>query len=460
MSLKDKWRSLFSPKVEIVQEFVPKVNNNKVVWVEDNLGSYLKEGFAANDIIYSIGQITSEKIKVAPWHAYKIKDETAYKKLRALEKSKPEHIKTKDLQELKTKALEHYTADGKLTELLKYPNEEESFQDLVAHNCLAKMMTGNGWLRAMLLNAGGNTGKPYELYNLPPQFMQIVHNGEFPMRVVGYKFNIDSQPIPLSRAEVMHVKYSNPLYSKEGGHLYGLAPLRAARYTLSNENASLEASTKSFQNMGPGGALFVDDARITAAQAEAQGKAVKSQMMEEYTGTGASKKIVVSGYKLGYAEMGLSPVDLAIIQQQKWNLVRLANVWNFPHLLLLSDHATDNNAGWAEKSLTSRCAMPLMTAFRDNFNRQLNDFWGYKDKGVVIDYDQSVYPELGDDLKELTDWIDKSWEIPLKMRYELKGLDIPDYIDPQDLEKIFVPNGYRTLQDALAESLDIEINRD
>lgn len=437
------------------------INQANVVWINDNLGKYIEEGYSMNDVVYSISQITSEKIKVAPWNVYQVKDESSLKRYHA-EMSKKDFDFKKAL-DYRTKALALYDGDSRLNELLKWPNENESFSDLVAHSSVSKMMTGNRYIQAILLDAGANTGKPIELYLLPPQFVNLeVIKEVYPLKVAAYQLNCGTI-IPFSKEQILHDKYYNPNYDQIGSHLYGLAPLKAARHTLTNDNSATEASTKSFQNMGPGGVLYLDDQRMTGDQSVEQASAVKKKYNEEWTGPSATKKVIVSGYKIGFTEMGLSPVDLAIIEQQKWNLTRFCNVWNFPHLMLTADNATDNNVGWAERALTSRCALPLMTSFRDNFNRKLQTDWGYKGKNIYIDYDQSVYSELDVNRKEATDWIQKSWHLSIRQRYELQNIEIPDevltkYADK--LDNIYAPANMVELNDLGLGDIETDLSNE
>ena len=418
-----------------------------VTWVSDDYGSYIKNGYLANDVVYSISQIVSEKIKVAPWGVYKITDESSLKQY--LAETRKKDFDHKRALDLKTKALKPYDGDKRLTELLQWPNEHESFSDLVAHSSISKMMTGNRFIEAGLLDMGANMGKPFELRLLPPHLVGIVNNGKYPMRSASYILRGMGVDIPMALEAVMHDKYYNPNADQSGSHLYGLSPLKAARMRLTNDNSANEASTKSFQNMGPGGVGWIDDERLTGEQATEQAGAIKKKWIEEYSGPSNAKKIVVSGYKMGFTEMGLSPTDLNILQQQKWNLVLFCNIWNFPHLLLLPDHATDNNAGWAERALTSRCALPLITSFRNNFNRKLYQDWGYKGQNIYVDYDQSVYTELDVNRKEAADWMAKM-PLSIRHRYELANLEIPEEVQKRygdKLDTVIMPSGMVALEE-------------
>jgi HK97 family phage portal protein len=459
MNLKAAWNALIGKRAAPLYGGSVAVQNGQVVWVSDNFEKYFIDGYSANDLVYSITKITSEKIKVAPWGAYQVVDESSLKRYKAeVKKAGTPDYNHKKCLDLRTKALEAYDGDSRLNELLMYPNESETFSDLVAHSSIDKMITGNRYIRSSKLEAGVNEGKPFELGRLPPQFMNIVVSRTFPMRVIGYQLTCGTI-IPLEKEEILHDKDYNPLYDINGSHLVGMSPLKAARYTLTNENSSLEASTKSFQNMGPGGIVYVDDERLSGDQTVEQAGAVKSKWYEEYSGPSNTRKMVVSGYKMGYQEMGLSPVDLQIIEQQKWNLVRFCNVWNFPHPLLLPDHLTDNNYQASEKALIGRCAMPLMTSFRDNFNRKLQSDWGYKGKNIYIDFDLSVYSELQQDMGKLTDWVMKSWHLTPRMRYELQQLEVPEnYQNDPMLDKIFVPSGFEVIENLDPANMDREMD--
>lgn len=436
--LKAAWNALtgkaFNP---LYGSMTATINGGQVTWMADNLETYLTGGYSANDIVYSIGQITSEKIKVAPWNVYKVKDESSLKWMQALQTEDPgkHHRKIIDLR---TKALELFTGDDKLNALLQWPNESETFSDLVAHSSISKMMTGNRYIQAVLLEGGANGGKPQELYLLPAQHVGIVNNKTYPIRVQAYVLGCHVPNIQLTKEEVMHDKYYNPLYDQTGTHLYGLSPLKAARMTLTNDNEGMSRSTASFQNGGPEWIIFTDDQRLSGDESLEQASALKKKL-QELEGVYGAKKVASAGYKVGGLQMGLSPIDLNILNQQKWNLVKFCNIWNFPHTLLNPDHTTYNNLTEASKALVVRCCMPLLTSFRANFNRMLQTYWGYKGKNIYADFDQTVYPELQPNMTQLTDWIMKSWHLPLRMRYELQNLEVPDYITEEMLKKIYIP---------------------
>ena len=71
---------------------------------------------------------------------------------------------------------------------------------------------------------------------------------------------------------------------------------------------------------------------------------------------------------MNWTDIGLSPVDMQIIESEKWYAIMLCNIYGvLPELLGLTQK-TYNNVKEAEKALTTRCAFPLLTTFRDAFN--------------------------------------------------------------------------------------------
>ena len=86
----------------------------------------------------------------------------------------------------------------------------------------------------------------------------------------------------------------------------------------------------------------------------------------------------------------------------------MCSVYGVPQQLVGdSDTSTYNNVKEAEKALTSRVAMPLLNSFRNHLNRKINTDWGYKNSGYVIDYDQTVFTELQEDVDKKANWVNQ-----------------------------------------------------
>jgi HK97 family phage portal protein len=414
-----------------------------VTWQGADQKSFVDDGYVANDIVYSIIKLITDKAKIAPFHVYKVVDERAAKKYKSLAAQKD--INLKELETLHKKAYEIYTGDQRLNELLKYPNEEDCWSDLVEQWCGFKLITGNSFIYGKLIEAGNNQGKPFELFALPSQYMAIIANiNVFPPTRAGYQLYY-GQMWSFDTKEILHDKYFNPQWGVTGGQLYGQSPLRAAAKNLTRSNEAKTAAVASFQNGGPAGVLFMNDERFDPTSGQQQAQALKAAVSQK-GGAANFNSIAVSGYKVDWKQIGLSPVELNIIESEKWDLKALCNIYGVPSQLLNdSDSKTYNNQREGEKALTLRCAIPLLNALTENLNRKLHTDWGYKGTNLYVDYDISIFGELEANKSEQTEWLDKAWWISPKQKLDIMNIEVPDYIPTEELEKLYIPTGLQTI---------------
>lgn len=421
------------------------IQHGIVTWQGQNAQQYVRDGYQANDIVYSIIKLITDKAKLAPFHAYKIVDEGAAKRYKSLMKQPDKIQDWNEVKQLHKKAFEIYTGDQRLNELLKYPNGEDTFADLVEQWCGFKLITGNSFIYAKMIEGGLNDGKPFELYALPAQYMAIIANVEvFPPVRVGYQLYYGKM-WTFDTKEILHDKYFNPYWTVTGNELYGQSPLMAAARTLTRSNEAKTASVSSFQNGGPAGVLFMNDDRFDPTSGTQQAQALKKAVSEK-GGASNFNSIAVSGYKVDWKQIGLSPVELNIIESEKWDMKSLCNIYGVPAQLLNdADNKTYNNQQEGEKALTLRCAIPLLDGIAENLNRKLHSDWGYRGQNVYIGYDIQVYQELEANKSEQVDWLDKAWWISPKQKLEIMGIRNPDYIPTEELEKLYIPSNLQTL---------------
>jgi HK97 family phage portal protein len=437
---KKKVNTLFPP---IPFDARVAIQSGIVTWQGGDQRSFVDDGYVANDIVYSIVKLITDKAKLAPFSVYRVIDERAAKKYKSMAAQKD--INLKELETLHKKAYELYTGDSRLNELLKYPNEEDTWGDFVEQWCGFKLITGNTFIYAKMIEAGNNQGKPYELFALPSQYMAIIADiNVFPPTRVGYQLYYGVM-WAFDTKEILHDKYFNPQWNVTGNQLYGQSPLMAAAKNLTRSNEAKTASVASFQNGGPAGVLFMNDDRFDPTSGQQQAQALKKAVSEK-GGSLNYNSIAVSGYKVDWKQIGLSPVELNIIESEKWDLKALCNIYGVPSQLLNdSDSKTYNNQREGEKALTLRCAIPLLNALTENLNRKLHSDWGYKGTNLYVDYDISVFGELEANKVEQTEWLDKAWWISPKQKLEIMNIEVPDYIPTEELEKLYIPTGLQTI---------------
>lgn len=449
--IKDAWDALRGkamPMMPLGQPFASyQMMGGTYVGIADNRKNYIIDGYQVNDIIYTAVSLITDKVRLPEWAAYKIVDEAAFKSYEGLMRKKD--LTTQDYKKairFRKKALEPIYVD-RLSELLKYPNEYESFQDLVANSSGWKLITGGRTVWAEMLEMGANQGKPFQLHNLPYQEISIIATtNKFPIIEQGYVMtNLADAYFP--KAQVLHDKYQNYDWDVNGAHLYGMSPLRSALRRLSRSNSAIKASAAMLENQGVKGVLYMDDPRVlnsgvSGMDTKQQVEAVKSKLVGrgEWVGSDNWGRIGVSGYKLGWQSVGLSPVDLSIIESEKWDLKRFGAVYGVPSQLMGdSDSSTYNNVREAEKALTARCAIPQLVSFRNHFNRKLQTDWGFKGQNVYVDFDHTIFTELQEDVKEKSTWVNSLKTLSpneQRMHLGLERIDNPmfdePWITPQD----------------------------
>ena len=421
------------------------IQNGIVTWQGQDAQAFVNDGYVKNDIVYSIVKLITDKAKLAPFHVYKVVDEVSAKRYKSLMKQPDKITNWQEVNELHKKAFEIYTGDGRLNELLKYPNGEDTWGDLVEQWCGFKLITGNSFIYAKMIEGGANDGKPFELYALPSQYMAIIANvNEFPPVRAGYQLYF-GEMWTFDPKEILHDKFYNPQWNVTGNQLYGQSPLRAAARTLTRSNEAKTASVAAFQNGGPAGVLFMNDDRFDPTSGTQQAQALKTAISQK-GGSANFNSIAVSGYKVDWKAIGLSPVELNIIESEKWDMKALCNIYGVPSQLLNdADNKTYNNQIEGEKALTLRCAIPLLDALTENLNRKLHSDWGYKGSNLYVGYDMKVYQELEANKSEQATWLDKAWWIAPAQKMEIMGIKVPDYIPSEEMEKLYVPSGLQPI---------------
>jgi phage portal protein BeeE len=135
--------------------------------------------------------------------------------------------------------------------------------------------------------------------------------------------------------------------------------------------------------------------------------------------------------------MGLSPVDLQLLESEKITLRELCNVYGVNSALFNDpDNKTYNNMKEAKKEMLTQVVLPELVLIRDAFNRF---FEGEIGQGFYIDFDITVFPELQEDMKELSAILSQSWWItPNEKRQAMRY----DTIQEDTMNEIYIPAGY------------------
>ena len=404
----------------------------RVLYPDLNLKKFVND-YDNNSEVYSIVKRISKTISSVPFYVYSVKNSKELNRYKSMTQNASSSADIAKAELVKIKAIDEI-ADSPLNKLLETPNEYQSFAELIENMVGYKLITGNSYIWANRLS----DGKVKELVVLPSQYVAIVSDGTI-NGVEAYTFTLvgwDNLPAK----DVIHLKYFNPYFDTNGQQLYGLSPLQAAYRTVQRSNDAKDTSVGMLQNQGPKGILYADESNDFGPE---QAGKLKEDFYNQY-GTKTqggilqnAGRILIAGAKLGWVNMGMSPVDLQLLESEKITLRELCNVYGVNSALFNDpDNKTYNNMKEAKKEMLTQVVLPELVLIRDALNKFFGSEMG---RDFYIDFDITVFPELQEDMKELSSILSQSWWItPNEKRRAMRY----DTIQEDTMNAIYIPAGY------------------
>jgi HK97 family phage portal protein len=388
--------------------------------LDGNANNYVQQGYMGNSDVYSIVSQSARKFASIPVGVYKIKDtqegRKAFKAYKTLTSGNMNKAAIERAVLLRTKSLEEADENNPIAKLLKNPNSYEGQDSFFEKVFTYKLVTGGA---AIYKNMGGlEKGPVLEMEVLPSQFLQIKGDGTL-FGVESYRLLMTN--MEFTTEEIIYWKYANIDFALNGRQLYGMSPLRAGINQLQASNDAVKATVAMFQNGGARGVLFDDNSigGLSKEQAE-QLQGVADMKINDLNSKG---RVITAASKLGYIQLGLSTVDMQLLEAINMTGVKLCNLYNFPPGLLKPDSTYDNRNADMKYFITNKI-IPEWCSFRDELNRSLIPDFG--NSGLFIDFDVQDLPELQEDMEKLVntlkmaDWLTDD-EKRLMMRQEPKG---------------------------------------
>ena len=393
---------------EVISEML-KMVRGRAIYPPDNVETYIDKGYLFNPVVYSIVSFIAQKAGAIPWGVYEIKNDKA---LHSYKSANSYNINTKII---KTKALVALP-DHELNAIFMKPNILQGWAEFFEQVVGFKLVTGNSYIHMIGPTAGLNKGSIREMWNIPSQIIRPVA-GDRMEPVRGYKY-LASNDIILPES-MIHLKYWTPEYFN-GQNLVGLSPLRASLRLITKSNSSFDSSVGALQNQGAFGIISAEkDTDLTEEQADM----IESRLMEKVGGPANRGKNIVTSATLKWQQMGMSPVDLNIIESDRMDLRALCNVYHVPSELF-NDAAnkTYSNTKEAGSAVYTNAVLPALNQFRDALNQYISG----KYPGLYCDYDASMISELQDDLQLMTTALAGAWWLTPEERRDIMNFPADD----------------------------------
>lgn len=422
----------------------------------DNLDSvFIQKGFKAIPIIQSIVSKIAEKASDATPQVMRIKNAKAASKYFAQTKYLKTQKDAQKLAELRVKAFEQID-NHPFLDVMDRPNPTMSGRELREASFAYCLITGNAIEYAASPGAGERAKQPVELWSIPSPCVKPVMSGDRKEPIRGYAITYAfNKEIP--RGQITHFKYFNPVGETQGfeSTFWGFSPLGSARNQISQKRYADLAQGNLFANMGPSGIVSGNAPRGSVQATELtpdQAIAINDDFVKNHTGAHNAGSIIITPADVKWVQIGLSPVDLQILEFNKDLERQIANIYGYPSQLLNPDGTLANSDSGDVRVITN-CVLPLLRKFDDIRTMKLREWYG--DNSLVYMSDTDVYPELEADKIELVRWmrdamVFEDGEIRNALGYEKE-------FDPS---KVLVPSSMIRLSDLDMTGQDLEMEEE
>jgi HK97 family phage portal protein len=395
-----------------------------------NLDQFICNGYAQNAGLYSIVNRITKTASVCPFKVYRIKDQKKHLKVKSWTGTNATMESLQRAMLMKSVAYEEDNSHP-LNDLIEQPNPGQRGGMFMQNSIGFRLLTGNKFWFVISVEAGANEGRPFAIYNLPPQYMELKTGGTL-WSVDEYRLNL-GKPIVLPKESIIHSKYWNPVYDTTGNHLMGLSPLSAGSRNLDRSAKSEERSVAMLRNAGAAGLVYDKTGQDVS---EAQARSLKKKLNEEVLGLGNAGKIAVANGDMGYINFGMTAQEMSMENMEKWTFQQLCNLYSVPPGLFDPQYSSYNNAKEFKKELVTSAVIPELALERDDWN-QIAKL--YPETDIYVDYDINVYPEMQEDFEKTSRVLQNAWWFTGNERRLAMGSD--EDKDEPNMDRYLVPQG-------------------
>lgn len=417
----------------------------------DNLDSvFIQKGFKAIPIIQSLVSKISERAADATPQVMRIKDKRAAAKYYSQAKYLKDRKGAQQLAELRTKAFEQVD-NHPFLKVMDNPNPIMTGRELREASFGYILTTGNAIEYAASPGSGGRAKEPLELWSIPSPCVKPVLTGDRRNPIEGYAVTYAyNKTIP--KSQISHFKYFNPVGESQGyeNSFWGFSPLGSARNQISQKRYADTAQGNLFANMGPSGIISGNTGSGSVQHPEltdTQAIAIQDSFVQSHTGVHNAGSIIVTPADVKWVQIGLSPVDLQILEFNKDLERQIANIYGYPSQLLSPDGTLANSDSGDVRVITN-CVLPLLRKFDDIRTMMIREW--YDDPSLVYMSDTDVYPELEVDKKALVEWMRLAYCTVSEIRNAV------GYTDAYDPKEVLIPSSVMRLSDLDAPELEME----
>ena len=400
-----------------------------------NTASLIKDAYQGNADVYSIINYISTLAANIDWTLSEIKDEKA---LVSLKNYDGYDYKT---MELESKALEQIDTHPILT-VLANPNLQQTRSEFIYNWCGFKLITGNVYINGIAPAIGVNKGLFQELFLLPSQFVEILPGG-FRQPIRQYIVHIGSFKMKFDPETVNHSKYFNPDFT-HGQSLFGMSPLQSAFRNVQSSNDADIARVRAFQNQGAIGMISAGSSEEKMKMSPAELQSLSDKYQDKFGGAENFNKVLFTTSLAKWDNMGLSPVDLAIMESKIHDLRTLCSIYGIQSQLFNDpENKTFNNQKEAKKAAMTDVIMPLLNSLRDELNSWLVlNYSKSEGRKLFLSPDWKSVAVLQEDIQKLVNWLARAWWLTPNQKLQIQGIEKST---DENMDLIYIPSNLAEL---------------
>lgn len=355
--------------------------NRQPTWSERKDAAFADEGFSRNVVVYQAIEKRAKAVATIEWT-----------------------VTNKNGKELD---------NHPMLELINNPNIMQSRAEFITSLMGFYGITGNGYMSRVMVN-----GVPKELWVHRSDRTTVIPSSEgiprgyiYKAGDIAYTFDVDYRT---GDSDMRHIKTFNPLHD-----WLGLSPLAAAAYSVDQHNEAACFVQSLLQNgAAPSGVLTFENEDISNEDYNR----IKAEVDEKYTGSRNAGKPMLLG-KFKWQSIGISPVDMSIIEIKNSSARDISLALGVPPLLLnIPGDSTYSNYKEARLAFYEETVIPLAEMLRDELNAWLSPLFDGAKLGIDID----KIPAITEKRRELWEMADKSTDLTINERREIKGYDAID----------------------------------
>jgi len=378
---------------------------NPVMYYTDNNDTYLRNGFEQNHVVFTIADWCAKKMTVPPPILYKTKNKIAAKRYQAIQKAGGfENIS--DAVKLKNEAFTEIESHP-ILDVLKNPNPLMSWDEFVYGYFIFKQFVGNSVFQGVWTDNGLNANKIQQIWLMPSNYIKAI-SGQG-LNIIDHYIDERNPNVKIMPEQVCVIRNFSADYQTAGSHLAGMSVLKSAARQLKKSNEALDAETEALQNRGASSLIFPDLKPDFDESMLPDGKTIDTlnEDMRKRLREAGNQGIVLNSVPLKSIQIGMSPVDLQILETQKFDIQTWASLFHVDSRVLLNDHqsSTKDNMQAARLNSLSDGVIPHLIALANALNTWFIPSYG--DDSLFLDFDTTVFPEvqrqLRDTAKEMSD---------------------------------------------------------